>query len=160
LIEREDPLILDEYLEWDEFHPVSEDELYSDFLRDAESKGPRLLEAAQDFWTKNLSPVKTELLGSLPFDYVVFCKPEPTSGERLENAIALRDAIQEIQRANGGMSILTISRPGFSSDGLLGVVYLASYTGPLWGEGGILVFEKINGEWVASDLTLWHSWIS
>jgi hypothetical protein len=56
--------------------------------------------------------------------------------------------------------IITLSRPGFSKDGGLAVIYMGNQANWLVGGGRIHVLEKKEGKWVKRLMFIGPQWVS
>ncbi len=56
--------------------------------------------------------------------------------------------------------IITLSRPGFSNNGTLAVIYMGIQSNGLAGYGQIYVLEEKEGKWVELKTQIGPSWIS
>jgi hypothetical protein len=156
------PYILDSKLlawKWDPSMGSAEEQR-TKFLEEASEQSALLLEAAEDFLSKNQKPHHISKLGPLSLDHVIVDFPGSEGLSPLDS-FPIRSLSEEEWR-NGPYSsdYYSLSVPGFSSDGTVAVMYASWFLHGLAANGSVEVFVRENGKWVESDWHLYFSWYS
>lgn len=155
------PLVINEQLSIEMlFSSGNISDFTADLIKEAKKQEHKLAEAVQDFCTKNSSEKNIKSLGKISIEHIVLME------HQLKD---LFDAKKE-QGKDGWQvfydtypdspGIITLSLPGFSADGTIGVIYMGNQRGWLVGHGRLYVLEKIGERWVKTDWLIGPSWVS
>ena len=143
-------LIFDMHLSWDQSCWRGRDK----FLQAAQEQNHLVFEAANDFLEKNMARGHFFSLGDLPLHYVLLdCQcallHDPPSSSGIE-VLRRMDWARDLPDSTA----MTLSVPGFSSDGSVAVVSSALNSAFSAGDDRVQVFVKSSGEWKESEWQL------
>lgn len=109
--------------------------------------GKEYMEAARDFLRKNKESNTLDSIGTISLRHSVLTEQETKTLFQTEG----KDGWKEFYRVySDSPGIITLSRPGFSRDGTVAMIYLGNQSNWLAGRGGIRVYEKRNGKWTGA----------
>jgi hypothetical protein len=117
------------------------------FIGEAKRRDPRLAEAVSDFLEKNEKPDMVEAMGRLSTKHVVMT--EAMSDELFKGGWEAYKT-----KFPGSPPYITLSRPGFSANGRLAILYLGKSSWFLSAAGRFFILEWENGRWV--EVTKWR----
>jgi len=123
------------------------------FLREAESQGPKVLEAACDYWEKNQEERTVKDFGRLTPRHVVVGK-----GWGVMEFSEWYPKFEKVLEQYPYSPVIGMSYPGFSKDESIAIIYLGQTNGGRNGGGETIVFEKIAGVWRRSEFHVGMSW--
>ncbi|NLV46044.1 MAG: hypothetical protein GXY07_16265 [Candidatus Hydrogenedentes bacterium] len=109
--------------------------------------GKDYAEAARDLLRKNKGSNTLDSIGTIPLRHSVLTEQEVKTLFQTEGKDGWK-AFYMIYAESPG--IITLSRPGFSKDGTVAMIYLGNQSNWLAGRGGIRVYEKRNGKWTGA----------
>lgn len=117
-------------------------------VRSAARHDERLVEAAHDFCRKNLRTQNVSIIGRIGVPHVIM-KPNGFHGWKKFHA--------QYPRSPG---IIQLSRPGYSVDGSIALIYMGTQFDWLAGAGTIHVLEHIEGQWRRTSIYLPFGYVS
>lgn len=115
----------------------------------AKKRGNNFEEAAKSLVKNNAGSCTIDSLGELSVRHVVLKNEEYEALFRTDSKDGWEE-FYKIYRESPG--IITLSRPGFSRDRTVAMIYLGNQRNWLSGRGGIHVFLKTNGKWMDSGI--------
>lgn len=128
-----------------------------ELIREARSLEERLVEAVRDLCDRNGGKNSIDRLGTIGLDHVVIGDEELTAMFQTDGW----DGWDEFRRRYpGSPAMVTLSRPGFSADGSLALIYLGWSSDWECGEGRLYVLERRGEDWVTTETSIGPSWIS
>jgi hypothetical protein len=129
----------------------------ADLIKDAERQDKRLVEAVKGFVSGNTGMNTIAALGELTVKYVVLTEKQETELFQTKGKDGWDEFYKIYPKSPG---IITLSRPGFSMDGNLAVIYMGNQTHWLAGHGRIHVFQREDGKWVETEMRIGPEWVS
>lgn len=135
----------------------TEADLAADLVREAEQQHPRLVEAVRDFCSKNTGTNTVDALGPLGFRHVVLTEEQQNRLFKTSGQDGWTAFYRTYPNSPG---IITLSRPGFSRDGRLAVIYMGNQSHWLAGHGRIFVLQRTDGKWTMAAMWLGPAWVS
>jgi hypothetical protein len=129
----------------------------TELIHRTEHKDTKILQAVKDFCSKNTKNHNIDSIGSLTVRHVVMTKEQETDLFRTRGKDGWEEFYKIYPKSPG---IITLSRPGFSKDGTIAVIYIGNQRHGVVGEGQIYVFQKIDGKWVECGTHIGPSWVS
>jgi hypothetical protein len=165
-IDSGDPLLLDWQCSYDFF---DRNERYLDYVtiqKEAAAQSDELLEAVNDFWQQNRRIAENESadFGSEKWhgrhQILVIRPPLFQTDPKL--------ALPEVSLLSRGLRGILypdspsthMSKPGFSADGNVAILYISRYWGPLAAQGDFQVFVRRKGVWARSKWNLSGGWVA
>ncbi|HSV43940.1 MAG TPA: hypothetical protein VLJ10_05230 [Candidatus Bathyarchaeia archaeon] len=134
----------------------SVEECTADLVQDEKNPDKKLMEAVQDFCAKNSQASTIDAIGPLTVKHIVMTKTQ--MDELFADQGDGWDKFYQLYPESPG--IITLSRPGFSADETLAVIYIGNQSHWLAGHGGIRIYRKKDGKWVDEREGLGPSWVS
>jgi hypothetical protein len=121
-----------------------------------QQKNKKSVEAVRDFCSKNSSESTINEIGTLSIKHVVLTE------EQAKTLFSDWSKGWEIfyQTYPKSPGIIELSRPGFSKDGTVAIIYMGQSANMIAGAGQLSVFQKKDGEWVDSGIRIGPAWIS
>lgn len=155
------PLVIQEKLS---IRMLYMDESMSDFtaklVREAKRQDKKLAEAVRDFCAKNSAERRISSIGKISVPHIVLTEQQMSDffGPSEVRDKGWWESFYEKYPNSPG--IIMLSRPGFSADGTIGVIYMGNQWGGLAGHGRIWVLEKKDGKWFQRKWLVGPTWIS
>lgn len=122
-------------------------------IREAEAIDEKLVEAVTDFCAKNINDNTIDKIGVLSSRRIVL-KDGQKIEELYKKYFVLNENTKYIHRGRWPVSLIKHSRPGFSADGTMAVIYNSYHCGPECGNSQISVFQMKDGKWIECDCPL------
>ena len=144
------------------FRWLSASEGQATFFEEAGDLGPGLMEATRDFFTKNKEKEAFSPKGGLSFGHHVLRAEglHALSQTWLDRPEEESMSLEGYRGKYPSAPIVSVSVPGHSVDGTIGVLFVQRYWGPSAGDGRFYVFHMREGLWVESEIMLAGGWIS
>jgi len=139
---------------------LSVDDSYSAVIGAVGGGGEENLAAADDYWQKNLTPCNVATLFEVPKGCALVGKASVTGTSALDSSKNGSTSLEQWRKGPTGY-LYTISRPGFSRNGNLAVVYIGIQDGALgggWGE--IRLYRREKDKWVESEFSNRCNWVA
>jgi hypothetical protein len=155
------PLIIEEqlsintlinYNRFDSKSTISE--LKSDLSQSAKIYSKDLVEAVKDFCDKNSGYNTVDALGNIECAHEIITKDD--YDEIFLNNVTFPDNpwVRFYAKHPDSPGIITLSKPGFSSDGDVGVIYMENIRETMVGLAKLYVMEKKNGKWTDVNIKI------
>ena len=148
------PIVIEEqfsfgYLWGDE----TQERLCAKLEKEAKLKNKKLVEAINDYCNKNKENNSLDLLVPLSVKHVVLAKNQLK--KIFKPGLNLNEKWEEFYKIYPDTEgIVTLSRPGFNKDRSIAVIYMWNQFGSLGGIGQYYLFEKKDGRWVKSSMSI------
>jgi hypothetical protein len=121
--------------------------------KEAKLKNEKLVEAVNDHCLKNKKESNLDLIGPLSIKHVALTKNQLKKIFKPGlNRNEMWEEFYKIYPDTEG--IVTLSRPGFSKDMSIAVIYMWKAYASLGGIGQYYIFEKKDGRWVKSSMSI------
>ena len=117
----------------------------------------RLAEAVEDYCRKGVGTNTLDSIGRLSVKHVVLTDKRHDELFEREDLDGWMEFHKVYPKSTG---IVKLSRPGFSSDGTLAVIYMGHQSHPTAEYGRIFVLENKDGMWVEAPLSIGSGWVS
>ena len=154
------PIVIKEHLTFGKvWGNETKAEVSENLITEATRKNKKLVEAINDYCNKNKEDNNLDLIGPLSVKHVVLAKnqlekiftPGPNLNEKWEEFYKIYPDTE---------GIVTLSRPGFSKDRSIAVIYMWNQYASLGGIGEYYIFEKKDGRWVKSSMSIGSTVVS
>jgi len=133
------------------------DPKYDLIIKEAESQDRKLADTVKDFYRKNTGTNTVKDIGTLTVNHVII---EEEKMDELFGTNGKNGWTEFYKLYPNSRGIITLSRPGFSKDSTLAVIYMGEQSNFKAGYGRIYVLKKHDGKWVNTELSIGPRWIS
>jgi hypothetical protein len=155
IITSDTPLVINEKLSLKQLLYTNMSEFTADLIQEAKKlKDKKLVEAVRDLCAKNSSESTIDEIGTLSIKHVVLTEEKKKAMFESKGW----EIFEQIYPKSPG--IIELSRPGFSKDGTVAVIYMGQFGNMNVGAGQLSVFVKKNGEWVDSGIRIGNAWMT
>lgn len=151
-----DPLVIKQRLSVEVMFNQTEEEFAASLIRDARGQEESLVEAVREFSARNGGENMFETIGSIDLPHVLLKEEEFSALFNMEGWVGWEEFYKLYP---GSPGIITLSRPGFSRDDALAVIYMGHNFDWEGGSGQIHVLERHNEKWVESSMGIGPAWI-
>ena len=110
------------------------------------------------FYQRTFPETRFELPADFPLKVVLYSQDYIEELRRVKGKPSGWDLFYPKYPQAGGMT--TISRPGFSKDGDLAIIYVGRHSNYLAGSGRLWVLQKQDGQWVVQPGLIGPMWMS
>ncbi|MEM7145204.1 MAG: hypothetical protein AAF591_08705 [Verrucomicrobiota bacterium] len=154
-------LVIYDRISIDDFtRATSHSEFSESLIADAIARDVRLGEAARSLCDRNIDGGSIREMwkldvGHVGFDEVLMSEVFLENSDKVD--LGWDTFYKMFPNASG---LITLSRPGFSEDGSIGIIYMGVSGGALAGHGRLYVVERRDGRWEDADWELGRSWQS
>ena len=145
-VSNEVPIVITKQLQavhlWDEDDSFG----YAAIIAEAKQKNKKLVEAVNDFFHKNNGKNNINSIGKLTVKHVVLT-------EKQRSNIFINGGWENFYKVYpDSEGYIVLSRPGFSKDGTIAVIYMTREWGVRAGASRYYVMEMKEGKWIRSSM--------
>jgi hypothetical protein len=140
IITTDTPLVIEKELSLQPLIATNIDDFAANLIKEAKQlKNKKLVEAVRDLCAKNSREGTIDEIRTLNIKHIVLTKEEKDSLFIKDLRQGWENFFQKYPKSQG---IIELSRPGFSSDGTLAIIYMGRYANIIAGAGQLYVFLK------------------